>query len=90
MCANVKKILWVPSRRSEDTGFENGKKSKQIIKFLIYAVVPYFMVNTIPGIITGVTLPLSYDICLPLLLLLLFYGEFNTWYYCWRDSASFL
>jgi hypothetical protein len=83
-----------------------------------YRVVPvtYFMVS-IPGIIAGVTLPLSYDICLPLLFLLLmlnstlelllarlclllvtfayrrcscylFYGEFNTWYYCWRDSVS--
>jgi hypothetical protein len=42
---------------------------------LSLAPVTYFMVKSIPGIIAGVTLPLSYDICLPPFYLYLFCGD---------------
>ncbi len=55
-----------------------------------YRVVPVtnFMVS-IPGIITGVTLSLAdFTFAYRRCTCYLFYGEFNTWYYCWRDSVS--
>ncbi len=48
----------------------------------------YFVVNSIPGIIASVTLSLVDDIAYRRCTCYLFYGEFNTWYYCWRDSTS--
>ncbi len=84
------------------TGLKNSKMMTFVTYFMVNSIpgiiadvtlslapVTYFMVNSIPGIIAGVTLPLSYDICLPPFYLYLYCGEFNTWYYCQRDSVAY-
>jgi hypothetical protein len=92
MCTNVQKIWWVPSRRREDNGLENGKKSNQISNNDI--CLPPLYLLLILWWIQYLVLLLAW-LCLLLMTFAylswtyhLFYVEFNIWYYCWRVSVS--